>query len=144
MAKIPLTVGKIVRLREGRETSLGCEGRCGIVMAARSRSLQVFFPEIRRGFWLPTEAVQRISPLDPSVPRPIRRIVALFRMSGAKGWELEALEGNRVELRLRIERCDISRLEELRAYLSDDFHDLVIEPGGRAWMTLGIVFDNPR
>ncbi|RMD98674.1 MAG: hypothetical protein D6812_13035 [Deltaproteobacteria bacterium] len=144
MAKSPFTLGKIVRLQEGRGTSLGCEGRCGIVMTARSRCVEVFFPEIFRGFWLPTDGLQRISPLDPSVPRPIRRIVALLRMSGAKGWELDRLEGDRVELRLRVERCDISRLDELRAYLSDDLHDLVIEPGGRAWMTLAIIFDNPR
>ena len=142
MGKTPFDVGRIVRLREARPDILPSGDLCGLVMQTRTRAVHVFFPDAARGFWLPPKALTLLSPLDPSVPRRIRRVVALFRMTGAKGWEIDLLGEERVEARYQIGAFDDRLLDQLRDYLGADLHEIVIEPGGRAFMTLTLIFEN--
>src|SRR5881397_1628618 len=110
----------------------------GLVIEIKRSNFKVLYPNDKR-CWLPREAIVRVRPEQPTYGTFLERLHYLIKKVHALECELVSEDGIH-RLTLRIDKINHDLIEDLRAFLGDDFVSLTVVPEGMAFMQLEIRF----
>lgn len=133
-----IRVGDFVYCRSRRyREQLQLPQMSGLVIEIKRSNFKVLYPNDKRA-WLPREILVRMKP-DVDSSLLLRKLHFILKRVDAHECEIiPSEEANR--LSARIDRIDADTVDELRAFLADDYLFLAVVPEGMAFMQLEIGF----
>ncbi len=139
MKASPIHVGDFVYCRSKyHRDQLQLPEELGLVIEIKRSNFKVLYPNDKR-CWLPREAIVRVRPEQPTYGTFLERLHYLIKKVHALECELVSEDGIH-RLTLRIDKINHDLIEDLRAFLGDDFVSLTVVPEGMAFMQLEIRF----
>ena len=109
----------------------------GLVIEIKRSNFKILYSNDKR-CWLPREAVARIRP-EPDNATFLGKLH--YIINKLRALECEVVSENGIHrLALRIDRMDHTTVDDLRAFLADEFISLTVVPEGMAFMQTEICF----
>jgi hypothetical protein len=135
----PIHVGDFVYCRSKYyRDQLQLPEELGLVIEIKRSNYKVLYPNDKR-CWLPREAIARVRPEQLDYSAFLARLHYLIKKVHALECELVS-EDSVHRLSLRIDSLPHEIIDDLRAFLADEFVSLTVVPEGMAFMQLEIRF----
>jgi hypothetical protein len=131
-------VGDFVYCRSKRyRDQLQLPAEPGLVIEIKRSTFKILYQDDRRS-WVPREHLVRMKP-DLGYSPLLQKLHFVLKRVDADECELVRANGLN-HLSAKIDKIDATTVDELRAFLSDDFVSMVIVPEGMAFMKVEIDF----
>jgi hypothetical protein len=106
---------------------LNIVGRSGIVMGTKPHHIHLWFPDLKRSFWIAYD-ILRVDE-EPELSPFVERIQTLVYFVKAEEWELEET-AEIYRLICYVDELPFETLLEIRAFLDIHYHSMKLAPEG--------------